>query len=115
MINIKDMEDELKNYVIKHITVHSFPNLEPGLLKEGSNICIACYQVILKKFNAYERGAEFTPGKKKQQTITIGSLQKESINHCTICKQKVSKTDNRKKFRDIRPLTTSILENDIER
>ena len=42
MINIKYMDDELKNYVIKHITVHSFPNLEPGLLKEDSNICIAC-------------------------------------------------------------------------
>ena len=109
MCYIKLFKAELKNYVTKHITVHSCPDLGPGLLKEDSKICNPCYQVIIKKFNAYERGAEFTPGKKKKQIIKIGAQHKEPINYCPICKQIVSIYDNNKKFREVRQLTESIL------
>ena len=110
ILHIKNLKVELINYVTKYITVHSYPLLEPGLLKEDSTICNACYHVICKKFDAYERGAEFTPGKKKKQTKTIGSQQKEPINYCVVCKQKADAYDSNSKFREILPLTKHILE-----
>ena len=109
MYHINNMSIEFKEYVTKFITVHKYPELGPGLLKEDSDICNTCYQVIKRKFSAYERDAEFTPNK-KIKPIPIRTVQEKATNKCAICKQNASTSDNNPKFRKIKPILKHILE-----